>query len=149
MPGPVAGSGDTAVVVRTDRTGDAEGVAGIRVTYDAGRTWRDVPARGLPSGSLTGVAVTGDGTTLLTDSEGVLTAITRKGTGLLTDKDGVVYAVTRDGAAVMLPDAPELSQLQAVGDRVWGVARYGGRGPLWWTDDSGATWHRAPPPGLH
>ena len=91
VPGPVAGSGDTAVVVRTVRDGRRRGVAGIRVTHDAGRTWREVPTRGLPSGSLTGVAVTGDGTTLLTDSEGVLTAVTRDGTGLLTDKDGVVY----------------------------------------------------------
>ncbi len=147
LPGPVAGNGETAVVVRTQDTAGADEVTGIRVTHDAGRSWREVPTHALPSGSLTGVAVTWDGTTLLTDSEDVLTAVTRYGTGLHTDRDGVVIAVTRDGATIVLPDAPELSQLQAAGTRVWGVARYGGRGPMWWTDDAGATWHRAPPPG--
>ena len=118
MPGPVAGSGDTAVVVRTDGTGDAGG-RGIRSPTTPAGPGARCP-RGLASGSLTGVAVTGDGTTLLTDSEGVLTAVTRERYLALTDQDGVVYVITRDGAAMGLSDAPELSQLQAVGDRVWG-----------------------------
>ena len=64
-------------------------------------------------------------------------------------RDGAVTAIPRDGRPAVLADAPQLAQLQAVGDRVWGVGRYGGRGPLSWTDDAGATWHTMALPGLH
>ena len=125
VPGLVAGNGDTVVEART-----GSGAAGVRVTHDAGATWRAVPARAGTSGPVASAAVAGDGTVLLADETGTVTAI------------------PRGGRPSVLADAPELAQLQAVGDRVWGVGRYGGRGPLSWTDDAGATWHRVAVPGL-
>ena len=122
----LAGNGDTAVEART-----GSGAAGVRVTYDAGATWRAVPARAITSGPVASAAVAVDGTVLLADVTGTVTEI------------------PRDGSPSVLADAPQLAQLQAVGDRVWGVARHGGRGPLFWTDDSGATWHPMALPGLH
>lgn len=132
-PGLVAGNGDSVAVVSS---GDQEGgqpdpVALVLVSHDGGRRWREVPVRADVSGSTSTVAVADDGTVLLADDEGHVTA------------------VRRDGAWVRLAAAPAVQQLQSVGGRVWGLGRSGGRGPLWWTDDAGATWHRAPLPGLH
>jgi hypothetical protein len=126
VPGVLAGNGDTAVEAHTGSS-----AAGVRVTYDAGATWRAVPARAIMSGPVASAAVAVDGTVLLADVTGTVTEI------------------PRDGSPSVLADAPRLAQLQAVGDRVWGVARHGGRGPLFWTDDSGATWHPMAVPGLH
>ncbi|MET1059903.1 MAG: hypothetical protein ABWX84_09910 [Nocardioides sp.] len=129
--GPVVGNDDTVVEVRTaPDVGDPEQVVGLRVSHDAGEHWRTVPARALGSVSVDSVAVAGEGTVLLADASGNLTA------------------VPREGRPTRLADAPQLAALQTVGARVWGVARYGGRGPLWWTEDAGATWHRVDVPGL-
>ena len=120
--GLLAGIGDTAVETRDDGPG-------VRITYDAGATWRRV-ARAVRAGSVTSAAVARDGTVLLTDGAGEVTA------------------VPRGGRPAVLAHAPPLGGLQTVDDRIWGVGRYGGRGPLSWTDDAGATWHRVPVPGL-
>jgi hypothetical protein len=90
-----------------------------------------VPDREITSGPLASAAVAADGTVLLTDASGALTAI------------------PREGRPAPLPEAPPMADLQSVDDRVWGVGRYGGRGPLSWTDDAGATWHSVALPGLH
>ena len=124
--GLLAGNGDTVVEART-----GGGTGSVRVTYDAGATWREIPARAITSGPVASAAVAGDGTVLLADGEGAVTA------------------VPRAGRPVVLADAPQLARLQVVGDRVWGVGRYGGRGPLSWTDDAGASWHTVALPGLH
>ena len=124
-PGVLAGNGDTVVEAHTGSS------AGVRITYDAGATWRAVPARALMSGPVASAAVAADGTVLLADVTGRVTAI------------------PRDGRPVVLADAPQLARLQTVADRVWGVGRYGGRGPLSWTDDGGATGHTVALPGLH
>jgi hypothetical protein len=126
VPGVLAGNGDTVVEART-----GPGAASLRVTYDAGATWREVPAGAIISGPVASAAVAVDGTVQLADVTGTVTAI------------------PRNGRPSVLADAPQLAQLQAVGDRVWGVGRYGGRGPLSWTDDSGATWHSIALPGRH
>ena len=126
VPGLLAGNGDVVVEARA-----AGPDSDVRITYDAGASWRDVPARSLRAGRVASTAVAADGTVLLTDASGTVTTVPREG---------------RPTAAA---DAPRLAALQAVGDRVWGVGRYGGRGPLSWTDDAGATWHTVALPGLH
>lgn len=131
-PGLLAGNGDTVVEARTAHdAGDPAQLVGLRVSHDAGGRWRTVPIRAVASRSVDSVAVAGDGT------------------ALVADVTGAVIAIPRDGMNAVLADAPQLGLLQAVGDRVWGVGRYGGRGPLSWTDDAGATWHTVALPGLH
>jgi hypothetical protein len=131
VPGLLAGNGDTVVEARTAHdAGNPAQLVGLRVSHDAGGRWRTVPIRVVASRSVASVAVAGDGT------------------ALLADVTGAVIAIPRDGMPAVLADAPQIGQLQAVGDRVWGAGRYGGRGPLSWTDDAGATWHTVALPGL-
>ena len=125
-PGLLAGDGDTAVETRTGHDG-----AGVRVTYDAGATWRAVPARAIMSGPVASAAVAVDGTVLLADATGTVIEIPR-------DR-------SPSGAGRCPPARPAPGRRRPG----LGVARHGGRGPLFWTDDSGATWHPMALPGLH
>jgi hypothetical protein len=129
LPGPVAGRGETVVVVRTRDAADGGlPVAGVRITHDGGGTWREVPLGSLAGREVTSVAVADD-------------------SALLTDGDGRVHRIDLEGGPRLLEDAPSVTGLQSVGDYVVGQDP-NLRGPFRWTLDRGSTWEQAPPPGL-